>query len=665
VTAEAPTTAAPAPTDEPEDGTEERGEPPCVAPADFHRPGARLQIGRLLAPFLTELAITPTELLHNPRHQQVVETHPAFRNALDRAADRQASVLGVTVAQRKVDLDKLIKGVARDTRDRIKRLGPSVIAPGRYQATVDPLCAADGDDATFGPLAALSATLATCRDREARIEMLVSFAEEAEERGLPPVDRLLGEHLAAPGVFRALWHDPECLKDLLDAAIDLHLGETRAGRPTPAVIRSLEGVLARHPMPETHAGLVRAIQGELTTEGRLVPQAAGDLLDQQGLITELLAISELARRLKRPDGFVGGKATTTLLDRRVGLMVSDEKLREIMRGKPVAQKIQDLFGLRAALSAASGTGARMVDEYLLFLLEGRDLVGRLIDSATTPEGRLQAVARVQLQVLTSELPKRKRLDLAASLDSAQHDFLKTTHVLTPLRKERPPLDAIMAVVDLIGAETFTQGKCIKEARDLVRRHVRRREFARQYLESETGATGDGGRTVPIGERLAALGARMQKAGIEFRDLSDTRVLIAEDEESARHFIEMVLRDMGVEHVMAAMDGREAFEMFQDFEDGIDLIVCDWMMPRMNGLDLLKQVRSVRPKLPFLMVTALATLENVEQAMAHDVSAYIAKPFPPEQLEEKVLVLVNRPHLDEALEAKPGKKAGGGSGAAKG
>lgn len=68
-----------------------------------------------------------------------------------------------------------------------------------------------------------------------------------------------------------------------------------------------------------------------------------------------------------------------------------------------------------------------------------------------------------------------------------------------------------------------------------------------------------------------------------------------------------------------------------------------MMPRMSGIDLLKQVRSTHPTLPFLMVTALATQPAVEEAMAHDVTAYIAKPFPPEQLEEKVMVLMNRGH----------------------
>ncbi|PWC69947.1 hypothetical protein TSH58_14560 [Azospirillum sp. TSH58] len=126
-----------------------------------------------------------------------------------------------------------------------------------------------------------------------------------------------------------------------------------------------------------------------------------------------------------------------------------------------------------------------------------------------------------------------------------------------------------------------------------------------------------------------------------RAMNTLRVLLADDEPAARGYVEMILRDLGITELTIAQDGREALTRFEEGQGAFDLIVCDWKMPRLSGLEFLKLVRAVRPDMPFLMVTALATIIAVEEAMAHDVTAYIAKPFSPEQLEEKILVLVNR------------------------
>ncbi|PWC95568.1 hypothetical protein AEJ54_06245 [Azospirillum sp. Sp 7] len=129
-------------------------------------------------------------------------------------------------------------------------------------------------------------------------------------------------------------------------------------------------------------------------------------------------------------------------------------------------------------------------------------------------------------------------------------------------------------------------------------------------------------------------------GVPFIDLGAIRVLVVDDEDGPRHFVESVLRDLGIGHIETAADGQEALLRLAG-DGAYDLIVCDWMMPKASGLDVLRRVREVRRDLPFLMVTALATLKAVERALAHNVSAYIAKPFTPEQLEEKVFLVLTQ------------------------
>lgn len=622
----------------------------CTSVEDFWTAESRRAIARFVGPFLDDSETTPLELLHAPRLQQAFEAHVVRRTVSDRAARVQAAAHGLSPATRKQDIDRLIKEVGIDVRQRLKKTPPAVIPTGGYVTAVGTLQTTEAPG--FAIDAAITLTLAGCKNRLAKVELLLDFCETAaagggttEAEALDRADRFLGEQIAAPGLLRDLSHHADNLRDRINTVLDLHLGIIPQDVLLAPTLRRLQTLLIDHPMPGCRNGLIDVLQDELKSEERLVPAVTGDLMGQKTLLADLMATADLAKRLKQPDGFIGGRRTHDALDRRVGLLVSTEKLQEVMRGKSVLEKLRDLFHLQSAVAVASST--KTLDDYILLLMESRDFVGRLYDAVEGPDLRMRALAELQALVLQSSFSQAQRKSLAKALDSAQHDLLKTTSILSTLRKAtRPPIDAVLTVVDLAGDDAFTRGRCLAEARELIRRHVRHKDFVRKYLKSLAAPKGDAAEdgaeaSTDIGPALAALAVRVRKAGVEFTDLSALRILVAEDEDSARSYIEMVLKDMGVGSVVTAHDGRAALEVFQDFEDGIDMIICDWMMPRMSGLDFLKQVRSVRPKLPFLMVTALATVENVEEAMQHEVTAYIAKPFPPEQLEEKVLLLVNR------------------------
>ena len=88
-------------------------------------------------------------------------------------------------------------------------------------------------------------------------------------------------------------------------------------------------------------------------------------------------------------------------------------------------------------------------------------------------------------------------------------------------------------------------------------------------------------------------------------------------------------------ISMAIDGRDAWNKLQD--GNFDLVVADWNMPQMSGLDLLKAIRSDAKfaSLPVLMVTAEAVKENIVAAAKHGVNGYIVKPFSPATLEQKI------------------------------
>ena len=114
-----------------------------------------------------------------------------------------------------------------------------------------------------------------------------------------------------------------------------------------------------------------------------------------------------------------------------------------------------------------------------------------------------------------------------------------------------------------------------------------------------------------------------------------KILVVDDFATMRKIVRNILRQIGLTNVKEADDGATGLPMAQS--EDFDLIISDWNMPKMNGLDFLKAVRA-DPKTkatPFLMVTAEALKENIIAATQAGVSNYIVKPFNAQTLEEKI------------------------------
>lgn len=114
-----------------------------------------------------------------------------------------------------------------------------------------------------------------------------------------------------------------------------------------------------------------------------------------------------------------------------------------------------------------------------------------------------------------------------------------------------------------------------------------------------------------------------------------RFLVVDDFAPMREIIRKVLNELGYEHIQEANDGATALPLLQT--EAFDLLITDWNMPKLPGIELLRAVRS-DPKLahlPVLMVTAEVKREQIIAATQAGVNAYIIKPFTAKALAEKV------------------------------
>ena len=120
-----------------------------------------------------------------------------------------------------------------------------------------------------------------------------------------------------------------------------------------------------------------------------------------------------------------------------------------------------------------------------------------------------------------------------------------------------------------------------------------------------------------------------------------KILVVDDFSTMRRIIRNLLRDLGFDNIQEADDGNTALPMLK--RGGFDLLITDWNMPGMTGMELLQQVRADAElaSLPILMVTAEAKREQIIAAAQAGVNGYIVKPFNAATLKEKIEKIFER------------------------
>ncbi|MEQ1912185.1 MAG: response regulator [Vicinamibacterales bacterium] len=122
-----------------------------------------------------------------------------------------------------------------------------------------------------------------------------------------------------------------------------------------------------------------------------------------------------------------------------------------------------------------------------------------------------------------------------------------------------------------------------------------------------------------------------------------RILIVDDSSTMRRIIINTLNKIGYSDYVEASNGREAMDKLAALS--IDLVITDWNMPEMSGLELVKAVRAndKTRHLPLLMVTTNAAKEHVDQALGAGVTDYLSKPFTPDTIREKIQLALKAAH----------------------
>ena len=117
--------------------------------------------------------------------------------------------------------------------------------------------------------------------------------------------------------------------------------------------------------------------------------------------------------------------------------------------------------------------------------------------------------------------------------------------------------------------------------------------------------------------------------------SALKVLLVDDQLSMRALARTALQQIGITNIEDASDGEEAFRAL--VQRPVHLVISDFNMPKLDGLGLLRAIRSHEPVrgIAFIMLTGRADKELVQRAVQFGVNNYIVKPFTAAQLKEKI------------------------------
>jgi len=131
----------------------------------------------------------------------------------------------------------------------------------------------------------------------------------------------------------------------------------------------------------------------------------------------------------------------------------------------------------------------------------------------------------------------------------------------------------------------------------------------------------------------------------------TRILVVDDSATTRKILRKYLAELGYSHTEESSDGAMAWTRIVGTSPKFGLIIADWHMPNLSGLDLLKKIRATEEtkELPVILVTAERNRDEVEKAIRSGVTGYIVKPFDPDTL-AKALKEIGTKKMEETSQA---------------
>jgi two-component system chemotaxis response regulator CheY len=127
-----------------------------------------------------------------------------------------------------------------------------------------------------------------------------------------------------------------------------------------------------------------------------------------------------------------------------------------------------------------------------------------------------------------------------------------------------------------------------------------------------------------------------------------KIIVADDSRVMRSIIEKTIQSIG-HHAIHASNGQEVLDLLDRKGVEVDLILLDWNMPVMNGLEVLIRIQEMKPRrqIPVLMISTESEKAKIEQALRAGARGYLPKPFTSEELASEIQSVMGKSNQDDS------------------
>ncbi len=481
----------------------------CRAPEDFYRPESKALIGRVLAHWLGESCVTPTELVSLAAHQKRLElAGMARRNAIDRIAGAQARTAKMRGADRIQELTKLVEAQLQVasrhanwvTDHRIDKLGvDAVLAAAHAESASDPWMS----EARL--LAALSQALSDLNRWDHKIARLLDLIDGARSSdALSYLDALMGEVLASPDATDILLDRPDSLRTQLQDIIALIAGQPAPRDDLQPAVSRLQKAIAERALDKTRSGLVDAMARHLTSPQALTREFEATPANQEARIEELKAVGGVYREMLSSPVTIVDPRLTQAFEVRMSRVFNEDSMTDLLRGRPLGDQVDLLGVFQDHVIGARAVG--LVQATVERLYSDDRLPDKLLDIGGEPIDRIRRLGRAARTLDASEIPELFKQSMLDKLEAYQSELLRKANLLGLIHKGPQSNTAKgLALLDLCGKACLIPGRNLEAAHKLTRHFLAQSDFLPGFLQGAQGRERD--------RRMAILKNKLKISGL--------------------------------------------------------------------------------------------------------------------------------------------------------
>lgn len=473
----------------------------CEEVPDFYSRKSRDAIGRAAGRYLQSVRITPTELLHSTRHQRTFsDAGQTLMQAVQKTSIAQVKGTQMPVSERVRRLYELTDGLHKSCLEKLEREPLQKLDKANLPDLIGVRPGEKPEDYAFRVRAVITETLDGVKDWVKKFELLHEIGHSITGiEAFGHFDPFIAEILRAPDAAKNIFGQMSSTGEEVERLMALYRGEVEPfeAPDKPANAKNFYALAKSGYIPETREVILRLLIRALESSGKLTRGNLGAELEQ---------VRSIYKKLKTPNGFLGGEECESALQKREASLLSDETIDLVVGGRiDISEKI--LMALQLRKGSISEKGLDYLSKYVTSVMGQPDFERGFNTNEGSLEDKLALLAKIHKETKANRFPPRIEDRICNVAEELQAALLEKSNFYKKLDSRQATTAAkALKVINLLADGTLIGSGNVKFARKTVHDFMKKPDFLESYIA-------EGGGTADKKAHLKNLEQRLKAAGL--------------------------------------------------------------------------------------------------------------------------------------------------------